>query len=95
MKETILFQMKSTVKAITLQPLGVPDLYLRSQECPPKSGSVPDGCHINFLNFDDTEECHTSNCVYFNRQIHWWTHHLLITFLEPGMSSSRFPQMLS
>ena len=46
MKEStpILFQMKSIVKDITLEPLGVPDLHLRSQECPPKSGSVPDGC---------------------------------------------------
>ena len=34
--------MKSMVKEITLEPFGVPDLHPRSQECPPKFGSVPD-----------------------------------------------------
>ena len=26
-----------------------------------------------FLNFEDREECSTSNCMYFERQIHWCT----------------------
>ena len=48
MKEStpILFHMKVMVMDITLKRLGVPDLHLRTQERPPKSGSVPDGCQI-------------------------------------------------
>ena len=42
----ILFHMKSMVRDITLDPLGIPHLHPRSQERPPKSGSVPDGCQI-------------------------------------------------
>ena len=53
MKEStlILFQVKSIVKDITLEPLGVPDFHLGSQECPPKSESVPDGCLIYLFTF--------------------------------------------
>ena len=47
----ILLQMKSIVKDTTLEPLGVPDIHLRSQECPPKSASVPDGCRIYNFQF--------------------------------------------
>ena len=32
------------VENITLKPLGVADLHLRSQEDPPMSGRVPDKC---------------------------------------------------
>ena len=38
----ILFQMKSMVGKIKLEPIGVLDIHLRSQEHPSKSGSVPD-----------------------------------------------------
>ena len=35
--------MTDMVAEIQLEPLGVPDIHLRSQEGPPKSGRVPDG----------------------------------------------------
>ena len=38
----ILFQMKYMVEDIIMEPLGVVDLHIRSQECPPVSGRVPD-----------------------------------------------------
>ena len=62
--------MKSMVRDITLEPLGVPDLHPRSQERPPKSGSVPDCTKSNFFNFEDKEESYKSNCMYFEREIH-------------------------
>ena len=47
----ILFQIKSIFKEIILEPFGVPDLHPRSQECPPKSESFPDGCQIPLFEF--------------------------------------------
>ena len=41
-----LFLNEKYVQADTLEPFVVPDLHPRSQERPPKSGSVPDGCQI-------------------------------------------------
>ena len=51
MKESTLnlFQMKSKVREITMEPLGAPDLPPKSQEGPPKSGSVPDGFQIKLF----------------------------------------------
>ena len=46
------------VKDIKLEPYGVPDLHLRSQGPPPKSGSVPDGCKIYLFQF-----YYISNCM--------------------------------
>jgi len=44
MKEStpILFQLKDMIEDIILEQNGVDDLHLRSQECPPLSGRVPD-----------------------------------------------------
>jgi len=82
----ILFQIKSMVRDIILEPLVVPDLQPRSQERPPW---VPDGCQIYiFFNFRDREKCYTSNCKYFSRQIHWCTQNNLWTLsFESRMSS--------
>ena len=42
--------MKDMAEDIILEPLGVADLHLRSQERPPVSGRVPDRCpDLSFL----------------------------------------------
>ena len=33
----------------------------------------------SFFNFEDREECYTSNCMYFKREIHWCTQNYLWT----------------
>ena len=39
----------------------------------------------NFISFLATEECNTSNCMYFRRQIQWYIkNHLLMMSLESG-----------
>ena len=51
-KDPILYQMIDRVRDIPLAPLEVPDFHLRSQEHPPKLGSVPGGCiELTFIFF--------------------------------------------
>ena len=41
------------IEDITLEPIGVAHLHLISQECPPKSGRVPDGSKIYLSHLKD------------------------------------------
>ena len=42
----------------------------------------------NFFNFEDREEHYTSNCMYFERQIHWCTQKYLLTSSSIHQESS-------
>ena len=86
----ILFLMKGMVGDITLEPLGVPELHLRSQERPPKSGSVLIDDQILKKSFQHiyNKKCYISKCSYFVRQIQLiGQNHLWMSSWGSGKSS--------
>ena len=53
---------------ITLEPFGVPDLHLRSQEHPPKLGSVPEGWSNIFFKFwRQRSVIHQIVCIFWDK----------------------------